>query len=85
MLCRDDVDHRGNRLDWGKWAICSDDYQFGGTGGLKTGADYNPAPGTLVMVANTFTADSNSWQPQAFAASLHQQRELDMGILPGLS
>ncbi|KAL3134045.1 Alpha-amylase A type-1/2 [Trebouxia sp. C0010 RCD-2024] len=41
---RDDVHHYGRRIDWGDWAVCRDDWHFGGTGALKTGASYHPAP-----------------------------------------
>lgn len=41
---RDDVHHHGRRIDWGSWAVCRDDWHFGGTGALKTGASYHPAP-----------------------------------------
>lgn len=41
---RDDVHHHGRRIDWGSWAVCRDDWHFGGTGALKTGASYQPAP-----------------------------------------
>lgn len=34
---RDDVDHQGNRIDWGKWAITSNDPTFKGTGNPDTG------------------------------------------------
>ncbi len=45
VSCRDDVHHHGRRIDWGSWAVCRDDWHFGGTGALKTGASYHPAPG----------------------------------------
>ncbi len=51
-LCRDDVHHHGRRIDWGDWAVCSDDWHFGGTGALKTGASYHPAPGMYSPKAN---------------------------------
>lgn len=41
---RDDVDHLGNKIDWGQWAITGDDPEFGGQGNPDTGADYGPAP-----------------------------------------
>eukprot|EP00878_Enallax_costatus_P000599 GHUV01000700.1.p1 GENE.GHUV01000700.1~~GHUV01000700.1.p1 ORF type:complete len:487 (+),score=102.77 GHUV01000700.1:167-1627(+) len=41
---RDDVDHHGKRIDWGKWAITGNDPMFGGTGNPDTGDDYGPAP-----------------------------------------
>lgn len=45
-LCRDDVSHTGEKIDWGKWAITGNDPEFGGTGNPDTGDDYGPAPGT---------------------------------------
>lgn len=44
--CRDDIEHEGERIDWGKWAITCDDPDFGGEGSQDTGDDYGPAPGT---------------------------------------
>lgn len=41
---RDDVDHMGRAIDWGKWAITGNDPVFGGTGNPDTGDDYGPAP-----------------------------------------
>lgn len=41
---RDDVDHSGHKIDWGKWAITSNDPNFKGTGNPDTGDDYGPAP-----------------------------------------
>lgn len=41
---RDDVDHLGRAIDWGKWAITSNDPLFKGTGNPDTGEDYGPAP-----------------------------------------
>ena len=40
----DDVDHQGNRIDWGRWAITGDDPDFGGEGNPDTGDDYGAAP-----------------------------------------
>lgn len=34
---RDDVDHTGKKIDWGKWAITGNDPSFGGTGNPDTG------------------------------------------------
>lgn len=48
LKCRDDVTHKGEKIDWGKWAITSNDPEFGGTGGKDTGEDYGPAPGSTV-------------------------------------
>ena len=44
--CRDDIEHEGERINWGKWAITCDDPDFGGEGCHDTGDDYGPAPGT---------------------------------------
>eukprot|EP00884_Botryococcus_braunii_P008558 jgi/Botrbrau1/17703/Bobra.0166s0127.1 len=41
---RDDVTHKGEKINWGTWAITSNDPDFGGTGNPDTGADYGPAP-----------------------------------------
>ncbi|KAA6426570.1 MAG: glycoside hydrolase family 13 [Trebouxia sp. A1-2] len=41
---RDDVTHKGEKVDWGKWAITCDDPDFGGEGSPDTGDDYGPAP-----------------------------------------
>ena len=45
LECRDDVQHTGRRINWGTWAVCRDDWAFGGTGNPKQGASYDPAPG----------------------------------------
>ncbi len=50
IVCRDDVHHHGRRIDWGSWAVCRDDWHFGGTGALKTGASYHPAPGKQHLI-----------------------------------
>ena len=34
----------GGRLPWDKSYICSDNPDYGGTGGRKTGEDYHAAP-----------------------------------------
>ncbi len=34
---RDDVTHEGHKIDWGKWAITSNDPNFKGTGNPDTG------------------------------------------------
>ena len=44
-LCRDDVNHKGEKIDWGQWAITGNDPDFNGTGNPDTGDDYGPAPG----------------------------------------
>ncbi|KAG2489176.1 hypothetical protein HYH03_012402 [Edaphochlamys debaryana] len=41
---RDDIDHTGRRMDWGKWAITSNDPLFKGQGNPDTGDDYGAAP-----------------------------------------
>ncbi len=43
--CRDDINHKGEKIDWGQWAITGDDPDFGGQGSADTGDDYGPAPG----------------------------------------
>ena len=50
IVCRDDVHHHGRRIDWGSWAVCRDDWHFSGTGALKTGASYHPAPGEQLFI-----------------------------------
>ena len=47
VCCRDDIEHEGEKVDWGKWAITCDDPDFGGEGQHDTGDDYGPAPGTI--------------------------------------
>ena len=37
--------HKGEKIDWGAWAITGDDPEFRGTGNPDTGDDYGPAPG----------------------------------------
>lgn len=44
-VCRDDVDHNGKAIDWGKWAITNNDPDFRGDGNPDTGEDYGAAPG----------------------------------------
>ncbi|KAL6750310.1 glycoside hydrolase superfamily [Haematococcus lacustris] len=41
---RDDINHEGKRIDWGQWAITSNDPSFKGSGNPDTGEDYGPAP-----------------------------------------
>jgi alpha-amylase len=41
---RDDVDHEGRNIDWGKWAITGDDPAFDGHGNADTGEDFHAAP-----------------------------------------
>ncbi len=43
--CSDDIDHNGKPIDWGQWAITSNDPEFNGSGNPDTGDDYGPAPG----------------------------------------
>ncbi|KAF8061950.1 AMY1.2 [Scenedesmus sp. PABB004] len=40
----DDHDHEGHAIDWGQWAITSDDKEFGGQGNRDTGDDFWGAP-----------------------------------------
>ena len=45
-VCSDDRSQiDGAAIDWGRWAITSDDPEFGGKGNKDTGDDYGPAPG----------------------------------------
>ena len=37
--------HDGKRINWGEWAITSDDPSFSGTGNKDSGDDYEAAPG----------------------------------------
>lgn len=53
--CRDDVQHTGRRINWGTWAVCQDDWAFGGTGNPKQGASYDPAPGERRDLRNMCT------------------------------
>lgn len=43
-LYGDDIDHEGNKINWGKWAITGDDPDFQGQGNPDTGDDYGAAP-----------------------------------------
>ena len=72
--CRDDVEHKGERVDWGKWAITCDDPDFGGEGQTDTGEDYGPAPGTA----------ARSWPLQAFQRPVRGQCIMHEQILVGL-
>ena len=45
LLRRDDVDHPGESVAWGQWAITSNDPDFRGRGASDSGEDYGPAPG----------------------------------------
>lgn len=56
LLYSDDVNHHGRRIDWGDWAVCRDDWHFMGTGALKTGASYHPAPGNTLQANFCSTA-----------------------------
>jgi alpha-amylase len=40
----DDHDHEGHPIDWGRWAIVSNDHEFGGQGNKDTGDDFWGAP-----------------------------------------
>lgn len=48
--CRDDIDHKGEPINWGQWAITCDDPDFSGQGSQDTGEDYGPAPGILAAI-----------------------------------
>ena len=52
-LCRDDVNHKGEKIDWGQWAITGNDPDFNGTGNPDTGDDYGPAPGRQMDLCYT--------------------------------
>lgn len=41
---RDDADHRGMKIDWGRWAITGTDPVFRGEGAADSGADFEAAP-----------------------------------------
>lgn len=48
VLCifgRDDVEHPGKSIAWGRWAITHNDPEFRGKGASDSGDDYGPAPG----------------------------------------
>ena len=40
--------HDGRKINWGQWAITSDDPKFDGTGNKDSGDDYEAAPGEFV-------------------------------------
>ncbi len=61
MTCRDDVNHKGEKIDWGQWAITGDDPDFDGTGNPDTGEDYGPAPG-VCSVCTRALASAHDWQ-----------------------
>jgi hypothetical protein len=44
-LCRDDIEHPGKSIAWGRWAITNNDPEFRGKGASDSGDDYGPAPG----------------------------------------
>lgn len=48
--CRDDVDHPGESVAWGQWAITSNDPDFRGRGATDSGEDYGPAPGATFIL-----------------------------------
>jgi alpha-amylase len=41
---RDDVEHPGKSIAWGRWAITNNDPEFRGKGASDSGDDYGPAP-----------------------------------------
>jgi len=41
------VDHPGESVAWGQWAITSNDPDFRGRGATDSGEDYGPAPGMI--------------------------------------
>ena len=43
------MDHPGESVAWGRWAITSNDPDFRGKGSQDSGDDYGPAPGTLLV------------------------------------
>ena len=50
-VCSQDENPRnGTPIDWGRWAITSDDPEFGGKGAKDTGEDYGPAPGAAPVL-----------------------------------
>ena len=65
--CRDDVNHKGEKLDWGQWAITGNDPDFGGTGNPDTGDDYGPAPGRILRFPASKLAAGISHMRQALA------------------
>ena len=44
-MCRDDIEHPGESVAWGRWAITCNDPDFRGKGAQDSGDDYGPAPG----------------------------------------
>ena len=44
-VCRDDIEHPGESVAWGRWAITCNDPDFRGKGAQDSGDDYGPAPG----------------------------------------
>lgn len=62
FMHRDDIDHKGEKVDWGKWAITCDDPDFGGEGNEDTGSDYGPAPGNAAIQTSTYASLIESQQ-----------------------
>ena len=58
---RDDVDHKGEKVNWGKWAITCDDPDFGGEGSPDTGDDYGPAPGKASNCSSLYQKPRSSF------------------------
>ena len=50
---QDQNPRNGTPIDWGRWAITSDDPEFKGKGAKDTGEDYGPAPGTALFSLST--------------------------------
>ena len=47
------MNHKGEKIDWGQWAITGNDPDFNGTGNPDTGDDYGPAPGRETELCHT--------------------------------
>lgn len=56
MVRRDDVEHPGESVAWGRWAITSNDPDFRGKGAQDSGEDYGPAPGTWLSISSRISA-----------------------------
>lgn len=58
--CRDDVEHPGKSIAWGRWAITNNDPEFRGKGASDSGDDYGPAPGDHICPA----IPTMPWSPE---------------------